>query len=189
MARETKPEADSSQNYRRPSERTARFILGVTSWFRGIFTSTTTTSPRGQVFQHRGDSLPPGRELRYRHILLVEDNFDVAREFVNAINSYYAYGAVRIFAAYAYDAAVSFFDNEYIDLVIMDLDLDDEDGDGLLLTSRFLAKRPELTILANSSSVISNRKLTGSGAAGVLEKKTEKLGGWLLEHDPVGAAG
>lgn len=189
MVREIKPEADSSVNRRRPSERAAHFILGVTGWVRAIFAPTTTATPRGQVFQHRGDLLPPGRELRYRHILLVEDNPDLARKFVDAINSYYAYGAVRIFVAYAFDSAVSFFDNEEIDLIIMDLDLDDEDGDGLLLTRRFLTKKPELIILANSSSKISNQKLTGSGAAGVLEKKTGKLGGWLLKHDPAGTTG
>ena len=189
MTRETKPAADSTANYRRPSERAARFVLGVTGWVRDIFTSTTITTPRGQVFQHRGNPLPPGRELRFHNILLVEDNPDVSREFVDTINRYYAFGSVRIFAAYAFDAAVSFFDNEDIDLVIMDLDLDDEDGDGLSLTGRFLSQRPDLTILANSSSMISNRKLTGAGATGVLEKKKEKLAGWLLENDPGGGAG
>ena len=114
MTRKIKPAADSAANCRRPSERAAHFVLGVTGWVRGIFTSTTITTPRGQVFQHRGNPLPPGRELRFHNILLVEDNPDVSREFVDTINRYYAFGSVRIFAAYAFDAAVSFETIEHL---------------------------------------------------------------------------
>jgi len=69
----------------------------------------------------------------------------------------------------------------------MDADLDDEDGDGAILSKQFLSQKPYLTILANSSSKISNLKLTGFGAIETLEKNPEKLKSWLLLHDPVGA--
>ena len=170
----------------KPSERTARFILGILSWFRDIFKSTTINIPRGQVFQHQGDYLAAGKALRYPRILLVEDNPHTAQEFIKTIQNYYIFGSVKIFVAYAYDAAVTFFHNEDLDLVIMDADLDDEDGDGATLTQKFLGERPEMKILANSSSRISNLKLTGFGAIDTLGKSTEKLKIWLLANDPTG---
>lgn len=170
----------------RPSERTARFILGILSWFRDIFKSTTINTPSGQVFQHQGEYLAAGKSLRFPHILLVEDNPHTAQEFIKTIQNYYIFGSVKIFVAYAYDAAVTFFHNEDLDLVIMDADLDDEDGDGANLTQKFVGERPEITILANSSSRLSNLKLTGLGAIDTLGKSTEELKNWLLVNDPTG---
>ena len=158
-------------------------------WFKDIFSSTTTVIPRGQVFQHQGNNLSAGKVLRYPRILLVEDEPNIALEFINAIKGYYIFGAVTIHVAYAYDAAVTFFDNEAMDLVIMDADLDDLDGDGLTLTRLFLEKSPGITILANSSSRISNLKLIGGGALEPLGKSTEKFTRWLMLHDPAGSEG
>jgi len=179
----------SGRKYRRPSEQAARFILGIVNWVRDIFTSTTTTVPRGEVFQHQGEYLSAGKALQYPRILLVEDNPHTVQEFIGAIENYYVFGSVKILVAYTYDAAVTFFDNEDINLVIMDADLDDDDGDGAILTERFLRGRPDITILANSSSRISNLKLTGFGALGPLGKSTEKLKSWLLINDPTGSTG
>jgi CheY-like chemotaxis protein len=189
MSREVQSPIDTSSKCKRPSERTALFILTIISWFKGIFTSSATVIPRGQVFQHQGNYLSAGKEIRYPRILLVEDNPSIAREFIDAIKKYYSFGSVKILVAYAYDAAVTFFYNEDIDLVIMDADLDDIDGDGVALTSKFLGERQETSILANSSSRISNMKLTGFGACESLEKSTEKLKGWLLLNDRTGSTG
>jgi CheY-like chemotaxis protein len=181
--------SNAGRKYQRPSERAARFILSIFGWFKDIIGSTTTTIPRGQVFQHQGDYLSAGKNIQFPQILLVEDNPNSARDFIEAIKKYYVFGSVKILVAYAYDAAVTFFDNEDIDLVIMDADLDDEDGDGAALTQKFIAARPGLTILANSSSRISNLKLTGLGAIGPLGKSTEKFNNWLLINDPAGRNG
>ena len=189
MSKETQLLHNTDRKYQRPSERTARFILGILGWFKGIFTSTTTIIPRGQVFQHQGDYLSAGKTIRYAQILLVEDNPNIARDFIETVKNYYAFGSVKILVAYAHDAAVTFFDNEDINLVIMDADLEDEDGDGVTLTRKFLGERPEITILANSSSRISNLKLTGFGAIETLGKSTEKLKSWLLLNDPTGTKG
>jgi CheY-like chemotaxis protein len=170
----------------RPSELTARFILGIINWIKDIFNSTTISIPRGQVLQHQGDYLASGKAIRYPHILLVEDNPHTAEELIKTIKKYYVFGSVKIFAAYTYDAAETFFHEEDLDLIIMDADLDDEDGDGTDLTQKFLAERPGIPILANSSSRISNLKLTGFGAIDTLSKSTEKLNNWLLANDPTG---
>jgi CheY-like chemotaxis protein len=189
MSKEIQAPRNTDRKYQRPSERTAHFILAILGFFKDIFASSSKILPRGHVFQHQGDCLSEGKEIRYPLILLVEDNPNISRQFIEAIKYYYVFGSVNILAAYAYDAAVTFFDNEDINLVIMDADLDDEDGDGAILTQKFLGERPGITILANSSSKISNLKLTGLGAIETLEKSTKKLEEWLLRHDPTGTTG
>lgn len=179
--------SNDSRTYKKPSERAARFVLGIFGWVKDIVGSTTSTIPRGHAVQHQGRPLPPGTVLRYPSILLVEDNPNTAREFIETIIEYYVCGSILVFVAHTFDAAVSFFENEEIDLVIMDADLDDEDGDGATLTQQFLSQKPHLTILANSSSRISNLKLTGFGALETVGKSREKLKSWLLQHDSAGA--
>jgi len=175
------------QKHRKPSERAAGFILNICGWIRYIIGSTSTIIPCGHTVQHQGNKLKPGKSLRFENILLVEDDSNRAEDFVDAIRSYYVCGSVIIFVAHAYNAAVTFFENEDVNLVIMDSDLDDEDGDGAALTRQFLCRKPDLTILANSSSKISNLKLSGSGAREILGKSPAKLKNWLLLHDPAGA--
>jgi len=189
MSKEVLITNNNSRKYTRPSERTALFILGIVGFIKGIFTSSATVIPRGRVFQHQGNYLSAEQEIRYPRILLVEDNPNNAREFLEVIKNYYVFGSVKILVAYAYDAAVTFFDNEDINLVIMDADLEDQEGDGAALTRKFLDERPETIILANSSNRISNMKLTGFGAIASLEKSTEKFKGWLLLNDPSGTSG
>ena len=189
MSKEVLITNNNSRKYTRPSERTALFILGIVGFIKGIFTSSATVIPRGRVFQHQGNYLSAEQEIQYPRILLVEDNPNNAREFLEVIKNYYVFGSVKILVAYAYDAAVTFFDNEDINLVIMDADLDDQEGDGASLIRKFLGERPEIPILANSSSRISNMKLTGFGAIASLEKSTEKFKGWLLLNDPAGTSG
>ena len=189
MSRETEGPPKAGLKYQRPSERAARLILGILGWIKDIFTSSTTIIPRGQVFQHQGNFLSAGKEIRYPLILLVEDNPDIARKFIEAIQKYYVFGSVKILVAYAYDAAVTFFDNEEINLVIMDAELEDEAGDGATLIQKFINMKPGITILANSSSRISNLKLTGYGAIETLGKRTDKLASWFMAHDPTGAEG
>lgn len=189
MEKENQELARIGRKIQSPSEKTARFILGICSWVKDIFTAPMTTIPRGQVLHHQGVNLPPGKRLRFVHILLVEDNPDTAHKFIATLEKHYVFGAIRILVAHAYDAAVTFFENEDIDLVIMDADLDDEDGDGATLTQNFVAARPGIPILANSSSKVSNLKLTGFGAVDTLGKNTEKLQSWLLQNDPTGIQG
>ncbi len=189
MPKEVQALPNTGRNKKSPNERTALFILDLLGWIKSIFSSSSKIIPRGQVFKHQGEYLPAGREIRYPSILLVEDNLNIAQDFIEAIKNHYVFGAVKIHAAYAYDAAVTFFDNEYISLVIMDADLDDLEGDGAALTRKFLQERPEITILANSGSRISNLKLIGFGACGSLEKSQVKLKTWLLHNDPTGTGG
>jgi hypothetical protein len=180
---------NGNYKYKKPSERAAGFVLGVFGWIKYIIGSTTTVIPRGYVVQHHGREMVPGKSLQYQSILLVEDDVNVANDFIEVIKDYYAYGSIMILVAHAYDAAQTFFKDEDVNLVVMDADLDDEEGDGATLTREFLSQKPDLAVLANSSSKISNHKLMGYGAIETLGKKPGKLKNWLLLHDPAGSDG
>ena len=178
---------NSKRRYQKPSERVALFILGIFGWIKYVVGSRGAVMPRGHAVQHHGRELSPGKSLQFSSILLVEDDPNIAMDFIAVIKKYYVCGSIMIFVAHAYDAAVTFFENEEVKLVIMDADLDDEDGDGASLTRQFLVQKPYLVILANSSSKISNHKLTGFGAMETLGKNPEKLNKWFLLHDPAGS--
>ena len=177
----------STRRRMRPNEITVRFLVRIVDWIKGIVSSTGTARPKGQVIELRGRKLPSGREIRFSNILLVEDNPDIAADFIETFRQYYVLGDVEIHVAYGFETAVSFFNTKDMSLVIMDADLDDEEGDGVELTRRFCEQKQDITILANSSSTLSNMKLTGFGAAEVLGKDPKRLRLWLQTNDPFGA--
>jgi CheY-like chemotaxis protein len=171
----------------RPNERTVRFLVRIVDWIKDIIKSSGASRPQGQVLELRGKKLPSGKGIRFAEILLVEDNPNVAADFIETFRHYYIFGDVVLLVAYGFDAAVSFFNTKDVSLVIMDADLDDEEGDGVELTQRFCQQKRDVTILANSSSTLSNMKLTGSGAVEVLGKDPRRLRLWLQTNDPSGA--
>jgi CheY-like chemotaxis protein len=177
----------STRRRMRPNEITVRFLVRIVDWIKGIVSSTGTARPKGQVIELRGRKLPSDREIRFAKILLVEDNPDIAADFIETFRQFYVFGDVVLQVAYGFDTAVSFFSTEDIGLVIMDADLDDKEGDGVELTRRFCDQKQDIIILANSSSALSNMKLTGFGAVEVLGKDPKRLRLWLQTNDPFGA--
>lgn len=171
----------------RPNERIVRFLVRIVDWFKEIVSSTGASRPQGQVMELHGRKLLAGKKIRFAKILLVEDNPNVAKDFIETLKQYYIFGDVILHVAYGYEAALSFFSTAAIDLVIMDADLDDEQGDGVELTQCFIDQKQDVTILANSSSALSNMKLTGAGATEVLGKDPKRLRLWLQTNDPFGA--
>ena len=185
---ETHTNEKANRVIKKPSERTALFILSIIGWWRDIV-GIKGTLPHGQAFQHHGKELESGKTLCFPTILLVEDNPAIAAKFLDIIRNHYVFGKVQILVAHTYKSAVTFFENEEVELVIMDADLDDEDGDGETLTRKFFGEKPGIIILANSSSRFSNLKLTSLGANDTLGKNTEKMKSWFLRHDPTGHTG
>ena len=181
------PPEGSTGRRMRPNEITVRFLVRIVDWIKDIVFSTGSVRPRGQVIELRGRNLPPGSDIRFAKILLVEDNPDIAADFIETLRQFYVFGDVVIHVAYGFETAGSFFSTVDINLVIMDADLDDEEGDGVELTRRFCEQKPDITVLANSSSAISNMKLSGFGAAEVLGKDPKRLRLWLQTNDPFGA--
>ncbi len=85
--------------------------------------------------------------------------------------------------------ARSFFSEKDIQLVIMDSDLHDEQGDGIVLTENFIARNPGAVILANNSSRMANMKMESRGARESISKNIAKLRSWLQANDPAGSSG
>ena len=181
------PPEGSTGRRMRPNEITVRFLVRIVDWIKDIVFSTGSVRPRGQVIELRGRNLPPGSDIRFAKILLVEDNPDIAADFIETLRQFYVFGDVVVHVAYGFETAGSFFSTEDIRLVIMDADLDDEQGDGVELTRRFCEQKQGVTVLANSSSTISNMKLSGFGAVEVLGKDPKRLRLWLQTNDPFGA--
>jgi CheY-like chemotaxis protein len=180
------PVKAKNQHAMPPNERTVRFLVKIVEWIKSIVSSTGLERPTGQVIELHDKNCPAGKSLSFPRIMLVEDNPDIAADFITTLRNYYKYGKVMVFIAYGFAGALSFFNAEDISLVIMDADLDDKEGDGVELTQQFIARKPGVVILANSSSKLSNMKLTGYGAVGVIGKDQSNLAQWLQENDPTG---
>ncbi len=170
-----------------PGDRAALKILAVFQWFKDCFSSFRMSRPEGKIVKHHGKPLAEKVSLRFPRILLVEDNMQTAQDFVDVLRHYYQFGNVEIYVAYSFASAVSFFSTANINLVIMDSDLTDAQGNGLALTKKFSKEKPESIILANSSSKTSNAMLVSNGANATIGKDFRRLQKWLFENDKAGA--
>jgi CheY-like chemotaxis protein len=170
-------------------ERAAKAILAAIDSVKELLASFRRARPGAEVIRHHGKALVSADRLRFVRLLVVEDNVQTARFIVDAIKQYYTFGEISIYLATCYRTALSFFAEEDIQLVIMDSDLHDEHGDGLVLTKKFIAQKPGVVILANSSSRMANMKMESCGASASISKNEAKLHSWLLTNDPVGSGG
>jgi DNA-binding NtrC family response regulator len=127
--------------------------------------------------------------LAFTRILVVEDNVQSARSTVDTIKNYYAFGVASVYLATCFRTALSFYSEKDIQLVIMDSDLHDEQGDGIVLTKKFIAQNPRVVILANSSSRMANMKMESRGARESISKNLANLRSWLQANDPAGSRG
>jgi CheY-like chemotaxis protein len=187
-------QADNKSNQKtaqRPTagERAAKAVLAVINSVRELIASFRWVRPTAQVIHHKGKALLSSGNVRFARILLVEDDVQTAKSIMDTLIHYYAFGDVTIYFASCFQSAISFFEHEDIQLVIMDSDLHDEQGDGFALTERFITQQPQIIILANSSSRMANMKMVSGGARAGIGKSPEKLQSWLLENDRAGNDG
>lgn len=184
------PRDNTHSNNATPSERVAKFIIKLLSDLKSFFEFIVYSSgskPQGKVIRHQGEPLPPGQTIRFPKIMVVEDNINIASDMAHAIQRHYSHGNVDIYLAYGISTAQAYFEQENIDLIIMDNDLNEEEGDGVQLTGKFKTARPEVVILANSSSTISNNKLLSCGAETSVNKSWKQLAEWLKVNDRIGS--
>jgi CheY-like chemotaxis protein len=172
-----------------PGERAVKAVLAVIDSFKALLASFRTARLTAQVIHHRGSPLTSTDRLAFTRILVVEDNVQTALAIVDTIKQCYAFGRVSIYLATCFRTALSFFGDEDIQLVIMDSDLHDEQGDGVGLTKEFIAQKPEVIILANSSSRMANMKMETCGARESISKNVANLRSWLQDNDPAGSSG
>ena len=170
-------------------ERAAKVVMAVIASVKNLLASFRTARPGAQVIHHKGRALLSARNVQFAGILLVEDNVQTAKSIIDTLIHYYAYGDVTIYFATCFQSALAFFGHEDIQMVIMDSDLHDEHGDGFALTARFVAQKPGIVILANSSSRMANMKMVSAGARVGIGKSNEKLRSWLQANDRAGNDG
>jgi hypothetical protein len=170
-------------------ERAAKAVLTVIDSFKALLASFRIARPGAQVIHHQGRPLTSTGRLAFTRILVVEDNVQSARSTVDTIKNYYAFGELSMYLATCFRTAQSFFSEKDIQLVIMDSDLHDEQGDGIVLTENFIAQNPGVIILANSSSRMANMKMESRGARKSISKNVANLRSWLQANDPAGSRG
>ena len=183
---EESPGADGQERQPSPGERTAKAILACILWIKDLLGSFKISRPRARVISHRGKKLPDESAIRFPKILLVEDDAQTAQAVIDIIRHHYVYGHVTISFASCFTEALSFFTSDVIPFVIMDSDLNDENGNGAVLTEKFLLLRPKTIILANSSSRSANARMIDLGARASVNKNYAQLQSWLVENDPTG---
>lgn len=152
-----------------------------------LFASLAGGRPAGTVYHHVGQELPRGVVQKFKNILIVDDIQDHAQAALEVVVAHYRAGEIRVYLAHGYNAALTFFSEVAMDLVILDCDLVDEVGDGVGLATHFLAQKPNLTLLANSSCKSHNKKLLECGARYAVAKNTDLLHLWLAEHERIAA--
>jgi CheY-like chemotaxis protein len=170
-------------------ERAAKAVMAAIGSVKELLASFRRARLGAQVIHHHGTALVSVGQVAFTRILVVEDNAQTARSIVYTIKQYYTFGEVSICLATCFRTALSFFAVQDIQLVIMDSDLHDEQGDGIALTEKFVVQKPGVVILANSSSRMANMKMESCGASESISKKEAKLRSWLLANDPVGSNG
>ncbi len=126
--------------------------------------------------------IPRRRSAKFDHILIVEDIPRYAQASLDTIRQCYKDTDVTVYLSHTFAAALKAFQQYDINLVILDLDLDDYEGDGEMLLNNFRSQKTGITVLANSSEPRYNEILLAGGAAAVLSKDVRKLQKWLTDN-------
>ena len=126
--------------------------------------------------------LPRRHPPKFDHILIVDDIPVYAQASLETIRQFYHNSELTVYISHSFAAALALFQQYDIKLVILDLDLDDLQGDGAMLLRNFRLQRPEITVLANSSERRYNELLLEGGAAAVLAKDINRLRQWLADN-------
>lgn len=155
-----------------------RFKCNLLSFLDSFYTSV----PKRRSIVHCG--VKRKDDIRYKKILLVDDVPQYVENSLGVIMNYYTCGEVKISMAYNYAAALAIFSEEKNDLVVLDLDLQDDAGDGSVLAKKFIQIRSDVIILANSKIKKYNDILIAKGAVDVLSKRKDLLHTWLTLNEP-----
>ena len=121
-------------------------------------------------------------KMKFKDVMIVEDVAEHAAAAVAEFEKFYTQGFVNLHLCHCGEQAREVFAAHDIRLVIMDSELPGTGGSGRRLTADFMAQKPGLVILANSSEKSSNQELMAAGAAASLGKDPRRLAAWLAEN-------
>jgi len=119
---------------------------------------------------------------KFDQILVVDDIPHYAQAALEVIGQIYQDAELTVHICHTFAAAMKTFQQYDIKLVVLDLDLDDLEGDGALLLENFRLQRPDIIALANSSEQKYNDILVRGGAIAVVGKDARTLHEWLTAN-------
>lgn len=135
-----------------------------------------------QTIQLKGKHNPGRQTAKFDHILVVDDVPSYAQASLEVLRRFYADVDLTVHISHSFASALAAFQQFDIKLVILDLDLDDAQGDGDVLLERFRLLKPAIVVLANSSERKYNEILLQGGAVAALNKDVACLQQWLAKH-------
>lgn len=156
-------------------------LSAIRKYLAEIMSSLHHTPPKSQIVrlgQKQTNAKPP----KFDHILLVDDIPRNTQTSLEIIRQNYLNNELTVHITHTFAEALAAFNVFNIKLVILDLDLNDMQGDGAVLLKEFREKKPEITVLANSSEPKYNDILVRGGANAVLAKDARKLKRWLAKN-------
>lgn len=148
----------------------------------GLLLSLRQSTPASRTVHLQGDSPSPGPPPKFDQILIVDDIPRYAQKSLETIGQFYQNKTITVYITHTFAEALATFQQYDINLVILDLDLNDFQGDGANLLQEFISRKPEITVLANSSEQKYNQILLKGGAKIALAKDSKKLRLWLTTH-------
>jgi len=154
----------------------------IRKFWLGLSDSLNQPPPASHTVYLKGEPSAGGRIPRFDQVLIVDDIPHYAQNSLETLRQFYADADLTVHITHTYAEALTTFQQNDIKLVILDLDLDDLQGDGAALLEVFRSQRPEITVLANSSKRQSNGRLLKGGAKAALAKDVRKLRRWLADH-------
>jgi len=138
--------------------------------------------PASRTVHLQGDSPATGQPAKFNRILIVDDIPRYAQNSLEAIRQFYHNSELTVHITHTFAESLATFTQYDINLVILDLDLDDCQGDGALLLRDFRLRKPGITVLANSSEQKYNDILLKGGAKVALAKDIRMLRRWLTDN-------
>ena len=157
-------------------------LNSIRTFLSGFRVSFRQPPPATEVVTLKGNSSTQRRRPKFNQILVVDDIPRYAQSSLDALRQFYTDFNLTVYLTYTFADALNAFQQYDINLVILDLDLDDFEGDGENLLQEFLSRKPEITVLANSSEQRYNEILLHGGAKAILAKDTDKLSQWLAQN-------
>lgn len=160
------------------------FVLNaIYKFLSGLTASLHHTPPKSQIVRIKGTMPPDGSHPpKFDQILLVDDIPRNTQASLDTIRKRYEDNELTVHITHTFAEALAAFNLYDIKLVILDLDLNDSQGDGATLQKEFREKKPEIIVLANSSEQKYNDILVKGGANAVLAKDARKLKRWLAKN-------
>lgn len=148
----------------------------------GLSASFWQASPESLTLHLKPEDSRNRLTPKFDTILVVEDIPQYAQASLEVIGQFYKDAELTVHICHTFAAALKTFQQCDIKLVILDLDLDDLDGDGALLLKNYRLEKPDIIVLANSSESRYNEILLKGGAIASVGKNAKNLHKWLTDN-------